>query len=137
MPDTNQEEAIRVTEAVRQAIAETNFDIPTSPTPIRTTMTLGVACYPTDATTATDLLHHADVAVYPAKMDGRNRVICANDLFYRIKTEGGIGPDTNRSDEHRDHPPKPKLLDLPVHVPHVAVNSLSDEPVMIHVGTAG
>lgn len=131
LPDTDQEEAMKVAEAVRQAIAETNFDIPTSPTPIRTTMTLGVACYPDDATTATDLLHHADVAVYQAKMDGRNRVICANDLFYRIKTEGGIGPDTNRSDEHRDHPPKPKLLDLPVHVPHVAVNSLSDEPVMI------
>jgi len=131
LPDTDQEEAMKVAEAVRQAIAETNFDIPTSATPIRTTMTLGVACYPTDATTATDLLHHADVAVYQAKMDGRNRVICANDLFYRIKTEGGIGPDTNRTDERGDHPAKPKLLDLPVHVPHVEVNSLSDEPMMI------
>jgi diguanylate cyclase (GGDEF)-like protein len=131
LPDTDQEEAFRVAEAVRQAIAETNFEIPTSPTPIRTTITLGIACYPNDATTATDLLHHADVAVYQAKMDGRNRVICASDLFYRIKTEGGMGPDHSRSDERVDHPPKPKLLDLPVHVPHVAVDTLSDESVLL------
>jgi len=131
LPDTDQEEAFQVAEAVRKAIAETPFDIPTSPTPIRTTMTLGIACYPDDATTATDLLHHADVAVYQAKMDGRNRVICASDLFYRIKSEGGLGPDTNRSDDGGDHPPQPKLLDLPVHVPHVAVESLSDEPVAV------
>lgn len=135
LPDTDQEEAYRVAEAVRQAIAETTFDVPTSPTPIRTTMTLGIACYPDDATTATDLLHHADVAVYQAKMDGRNRVICASDLFYRIKSEGGLGPDTGRNDEHsdghQDHPAKPKVLELPVHVPHISVESLSDEPNLL------
>lgn len=131
LPDTDQEEAFQVAEAVRKAIAETPFDIPTSPTPIRTTMTLGIACYPDDATTATDLLHHADVAVYQAKMDGRNRVICASDLFYRIKSEGGLGPEAGRSDERGDHPAQPKLLDLPVHVPHVAVDSLSDEPRLL------
>lgn len=131
LPDTDQEEAFRVAEAIRIAIAETDFEIPTNPTPIRTTMTLGIACYPNDATTATDLLHHADVAVYQAKMDGRNRVICANDLFYRIKTEGGIGPDAHRSDERHEAPPKPKLLDLPVHVPHVQVDMLSDEPSLL------
>jgi len=131
LPDTDQEEAFQVAEAVRKAIAETSFDIPTSPTPIRTTMTLGIACFPDDATTATDLLHHADVAVYQAKMDGRNRVICASDLFYRIKSEGGLGPDTTRTDDRNDHPPKPKLLDLPVHVPHVSADSLGDEPVWL------
>ncbi|MCB0062987.1 MAG: GGDEF domain-containing protein [Caldilineaceae bacterium] len=128
LPDTDQEEAIQVAEAIRLAIAESGFDVPTSPSPIRTTMSLGIACYPQDADSATDLLHHADVAVYQAKMDGRNRVICADDLFYRIKGNEGLGPE---DDSHADHPPKPKLLDLPVHVPQPSTDQLPDEPIYL------
>ena len=84
LPDTDQEEAFEVAEAIRIAIETGRFDVPTSQTPLKTTMSLGIACFPADATTATDLLHQADVAVYQAKMDGRNRVTCATDLFYRI-----------------------------------------------------
>ncbi|MEZ4623175.1 MAG: GGDEF domain-containing protein, partial [Caldilineaceae bacterium] len=133
LPDTDQEEAFQVAEAVRQAIAETDFAIPTNPTPIRATMTLGIACFPDDATTATDLLHHADVAVYQAKMDGRNRVACASDLFYRIKSEGSFAAEESSTESSRksessvDQPPQPRLLDLPVHVPHLSTSMLEDE----------
>lgn len=127
LPDTDQEEAYRIAESIRTAIEASEFSIPTSPTPIRTTMTLGIACYPQDATTATDLLHHADVAVYQAKMDGRNQVTCAGDLLYRMRGEEGF---VSQDDGHGDHPAKPKLLNLPVHVPRAA-QLLDEGPVVL------
>ena len=65
---------------IRNTIALAEFAIPTSPTPIHVTMSLGVACYPSDAGTANELVHLADVAVYQAKLRGRNRVVCAADV---------------------------------------------------------
>lgn len=87
LPDIDQEEAYAVAERIRVAIEEGWFEVPTSQTPIKTTMSLGVASYPHDATSVTDLIHQADVAVYQAKMEGRNRIVTASDLFYRIKEE--------------------------------------------------
>lgn len=88
LPDIDQEEAFSVAERVRVAIEESCFEVPTSQTPIKTTMSFGIASYPYDAETVTDLIHQADVAVYQAKVEGRNRVIAANDLLYRVKEEG-------------------------------------------------
>lgn len=87
LPDIDQEEAYAVAERIRIAIEENWFDVPTSQAPIKTTMSLGVASFPHDAMTVTDLIHQADVAVYQAKTDGRNRTVTASDLFYRIKEE--------------------------------------------------
>ncbi len=111
LPNTDQEEAFQVAEAVRKAIAERDFDIPTSTSPIRTSMSFGIACFPTDASSATDLLHHADVAVYQAKMDGRNRVTCASDMFYRIK---GAESAATGNEGTEPSQPTPKVFDLPV-----------------------
>ena len=52
---------------IRHAIEQAEFVIPTSPTPIHVTMSLGVACYPSDASAANELIQLADVAVYQAK----------------------------------------------------------------------
>ena len=122
LPDTDQEEAFEVAEAIRIAIETSRFDVPTSQTPLQTTMSLGIACFPADATTATDLLHQADVAVYQAKMDGRNRVTCATDLFYRI--DAGKQVEAG-SDSKGDHPKAPLLLEsrarlLPAVIPKTA-----------------
>jgi len=65
---------------LRHAIESAAFKIPTSPQPIHVTISLGVACFPIDAHTATDLIHLADVAVYQAKLRGRNCVVCASDV---------------------------------------------------------
>jgi putative nucleotidyltransferase with HDIG domain len=43
-------------------------------------MSLGVASFPIDGRTSTDLIHAADVAVYQAKLRGRNCVVCAFDV---------------------------------------------------------
>lgn len=90
LPNIDQEEAYAVAERIRIAIEECWFEVPTSQTPIKTTMSLGVASFPHDAETVTDLIHQADVAVYQAKMDGRNRIVTAGDLFYRIKEDGQL-----------------------------------------------
>jgi diguanylate cyclase (GGDEF)-like protein len=41
------------------------------------TISIGVACYPTNGTILTDLIAAADAALYQAKKDGRNRVAAA------------------------------------------------------------
>ena len=45
--------------------------------PIHVTISIGIAAYPTHADSRTDLVHQADVAVYRAKVQGRNRVVLA------------------------------------------------------------
>jgi len=87
LPGVEQEEAYIIAERIRVAIEAGCFEVPTSQTPLKTTMSLGIASYPQDGETITELVHQADVAVYQAKMDGRNRIVSANDLYYRIKDE--------------------------------------------------
>jgi diguanylate cyclase (GGDEF)-like protein len=79
-PETDPTEAEALAERLRQAIAAAGFAVASSAQPIGVTMSLGVACFPHDATTTIDLLHAADIAVYEAKARGRNRLVCAADL---------------------------------------------------------
>jgi len=72
--------AERIRQAVEAAVEAAEVAVAASPAPLRVSMSLGVACYPADATTPTDLTHAADVAVYQAKAGGRNRVVCAADV---------------------------------------------------------
>ncbi len=65
---------------LRHAIESAAFSIPTNAQPIHVTMSLGVAAFPIDAQTSTELIHAADVAVYQAKLRGRNCVVCASDV---------------------------------------------------------
>ncbi|MBX3013382.1 MAG: GGDEF domain-containing protein [Caldilineaceae bacterium] len=85
LPDIDQEEAFSVAERIRVAIEGSCFEVPTSQAPVQATMSFGIASYPYDADTVTELIHQADVAVYQAKLEGRNRVVSANDLMYRVK----------------------------------------------------
>ncbi len=85
LPEAGPVEAHRLAERLRQAVEAASFKVTTSPTPIRVTMSLGVACFPTDGDTLTGLIHEADVAVYQAKLNGRNRVVCATDVPHYIR----------------------------------------------------
>jgi diguanylate cyclase (GGDEF)-like protein len=85
LPETSPHEAYEVAERLRQAIEAATFTVATSPTPIRATMSLGVACFPGDAATQKNLIHAADVAVYQAKVEGRNRVVCSADVPHASK----------------------------------------------------
>ena len=77
LPETSAEEAFEIAERIRKAVAERAFDVETSSQPIRATVSIGVAGYPRDGQDANELIHQADLAVYRAKLQGRNRVLDA------------------------------------------------------------
>ena len=54
------------------------YDVETSSEPIRATVSIGVAGFPKDAQDPNALIHQADLAVYRAKLQGRNRVLGAS-----------------------------------------------------------
>ena len=75
LPETPPEDAFEIAERIRRAVAAATFDVETSSEPIRATVSIGVAGYPKDAHDANELVHQADLAVYRAKLQGRNRVL--------------------------------------------------------------
>lgn len=89
LPEVTQDEARAMAERVRMAIEAATFQVATSPTPLQATMSLGIACFPADGQSTNDLIHAADVAVYQAKIQGRNRVVCSADVpqFVRLEHE--------------------------------------------------
>ena len=78
LPGTSKSEAMIVAERIRSEIEAKRFpsesDIPLR----RLTASLGVASFPEDGRTFTDLVHASDVALYEAKASGRNRIVAAH-----------------------------------------------------------
>lgn len=74
MPDTDVRQADVVAERVRQAISERGFDVGTG-RPLSVTVSAGVALNEGDSDTPESLIKRADVALYRAKREGRNRVV--------------------------------------------------------------
>jgi diguanylate cyclase (GGDEF)-like protein/putative nucleotidyltransferase with HDIG domain len=87
LPETGRHGALVLAERLRAAIESAGFTAATNAAPIRATMSIGIACFPQDAASQTDLVHQADVAVYQAKFQGRNRVVCAADVPHALKLE--------------------------------------------------
>src|SRR5205814_7993643 len=75
LPETPPEQAFEIAERIRRAVAAATIDVETSSEPIHATVSIGVAAYPRDAADANELIHQADLAVYRAKLQGRNRVL--------------------------------------------------------------
>ncbi len=74
LPATIKREAIFVAERIRRGIESEAFageeELPLG----RLTASIGLAAFQEDGDTATALIHAADVALYKAKADGRNRI---------------------------------------------------------------
>jgi diguanylate cyclase (GGDEF)-like protein/putative nucleotidyltransferase with HDIG domain len=79
LPETPPDQALEIADRIRRAVAEASFEVETSSEPIRATVSIGVAGFPKDATDANELIHQADLAVYRAKLQGRNRVLGVSD----------------------------------------------------------
>jgi diguanylate cyclase (GGDEF)-like protein/putative nucleotidyltransferase with HDIG domain len=75
LPETPPEQAIEIAERIRAAVAASRFEVETSSEPIHATISIGIAGYPMDGNGANELIHQADLAVYRAKLQGRNRVL--------------------------------------------------------------
>src|SRR5204862_1331711 len=78
LPETPPEQAFEIAERIRRAVAERGFEVETAAEPIRATVSIGVAGFPKDGLDANELIHQADLAVYRAKLQGRNRVLGAS-----------------------------------------------------------
>jgi diguanylate cyclase (GGDEF)-like protein len=91
LPETSRESAVEIAERIRAAVAARDFVVDTSPDSIHATVSIGVAAFPADARNATELLHRADVAVYGAKLAGRDRVLAADGEPVAPATEMGTG----------------------------------------------
>jgi diguanylate cyclase (GGDEF)-like protein/putative nucleotidyltransferase with HDIG domain len=80
LPETELPDALAIADRIRRAVARAAFEVETSSEPIHATVSLGVAQFPRDGIDANELVHQADLAVYRAKLQGRNRVLDASDV---------------------------------------------------------
>ncbi len=90
LPHTSAEEAMTVAAEVLDAIRGYLFI--TGGSPLRITASIGVALFPDHSTDAGELLSRADLAMYQAKEQGRNRVtIFVPEARWQAEIESRIG----------------------------------------------
>lgn len=75
MPETDSSAAMQASERIRMAIATHRFPNGSGQPGGRLTISGGVATFPVDGNSGTELIGHADQALYQAKAGGRNRVV--------------------------------------------------------------
>lgn len=76
LPDTDKRGALIVAEKVRTVIEEHIFPAAQGKKTRQVTISAGVAAYPDDVSEMDDLIDCADIALYRAKENGRNRTEC-------------------------------------------------------------
>lgn len=78
LPGTSKKEALPVAERIRQEISKEAFphcdQLPLG----MLTISAGISSFPEDGNTINELIHAADVALYRAKEQGKNRVVLAH-----------------------------------------------------------
>lgn len=79
LPETDARRAVQVAEQIRKEIADRATTI-SDTLQINVTMSLGVATYPEDGEGPNDLIEQADIALYQAKLRGRNRVVSSRNV---------------------------------------------------------
>jgi diguanylate cyclase (GGDEF)-like protein len=87
LPETTQTGALYVAERLRRAVERAKFFAGSPHSVQHLTISIGVAVYDVDAQFKRDLIEFADAALYAAKHEGRNRVICYSDLAKKERKE--------------------------------------------------
>jgi len=80
LPETDEQGARQVAERLRRTIEQTGFFAGPEVAPQHITISIGFAIYGVDAVLRNDLAAFADSALYAAKREGRNRVVCYSDM---------------------------------------------------------
>ncbi|MFZ5952109.1 MAG: diguanylate cyclase [Candidatus Rifleibacteriota bacterium] len=80
-PEKNGEGSLVPAERIRQAVE--NYDFRIGEKPVQITVSMGVACYPDQARSKTELIQRADYALYFSKANGRNRSSLYNPIMNR------------------------------------------------------
>jgi diguanylate cyclase (GGDEF)-like protein/putative nucleotidyltransferase with HDIG domain len=92
LPETSPEQAYLRAEAIRKLVEKAEFTVPTSVTPIHVTLSLGISCRERFDQSGEEIIHNADVALYHAKLKGRNRAfIYSSSSFFQSGEKGEIG----------------------------------------------
>ena len=82
MPETSLSHAFERAEMIRNAVEGAEFIVPTSITPIRATMSFGIAHRENFSQIKDNIMHNADLALYHSKLTGRNRTYgYSNDTY--------------------------------------------------------
>jgi diguanylate cyclase (GGDEF)-like protein len=106
LPGTSKAEALIVAERIRTEIENKRFPGVSDAPVKRMTASLGVASFPEDGRTYTELVHASDVALYKAKATGRNRVVTAPTALQVPPSNGGVDQPP------AENTPQPKPLDF-------------------------
>lgn len=75
LPETYPHLAFHRIETIREKISELIFTAPTTKASIKATMSFGIAGLNGQRLSTDEIIHQADIAVYDAKLKGRNRTI--------------------------------------------------------------
>lgn len=91
LPGTSKRESMFVAERMRRTIEKESFPQEAKLPHKRLSASLGISSFPEDGYTAVNLIHAADVALYKAKSDGRNRVVLFDHTFRDLPAAGKAG----------------------------------------------
>ena len=133
LPETTISQSLERAEVIRRAIEGTEFSIPTSVTPIKVTISLGLAERESFAQNASDIIHNADTALYHSKLNGRNQSFAyTNDAYLNFlgderKVESS--PIGQINDESQKAPAAEALTDYStVETKYTEAETVSEEP---------
>lgn len=90
---TSADHVISYAEKLRERIASTAIEIPGTESPVRITISGGLAMFPDHGQSTTELFKAADEALYESKRHGRNRIMVATSLGLGGKTGEGAEAD--------------------------------------------
>jgi len=80
LPEASAAGAIQVAQRLRRGVAQSKFFAGSPLAVEHISISVGIAMYPTDTQYKSELIEHADAALYAAKSAGRNRVVAYSDL---------------------------------------------------------
>ncbi len=86
LPETSPEEVFPKIQVIREAIERAEFTVPTSKKPIKATMSFGIAGRQ-PGLDGKGIIHNADMALYHAKLNGRNRVYINSGEWFKDPSE--------------------------------------------------
>ena len=93
MSNTGLKEAVKIADRIRQSIQAYSF----AKENLTTTVSIGIALYPSDANSLNELIEKSDYALYKAKCNGKNRVYVYSTFPQYFKPKG-----TDESNDWRD-----------------------------------
>ena len=100
MPNTDHDASLAVAERLRRAIEQYAFAHEENQPSGKLTISGGVAAFPTDAHSVTDLISNADQTLYQSKANGRNRVAAFKSVEFG---DGTMDPyDTHYPSQHKE-----------------------------------